>query len=211
MPRAPDEGPDVELEMDEELRDASLSPHLDRDDDFWRYASVASGNAEAGASAQRMGVEPAASSTPPAALATCVPADDRMQTWHGQGWHLLLGEGVEGLGSPTPPQLHDGSDMGVGIGEGVSGGCSAGAGDDEETNRASVDNQQSAMGDEVCKRARTRTRTHIRVCTHTHARCTYTYTRTTERARVRVCARTHTRTHTTSCRLPSSHAWTETT
>ena len=88
------------------------------------------------------------------------------------------------------------SDMGVGIGEGVSGGCSAGAGDDEETNRASVDNQQSAMGDEVCKRARTRTRTHIRVCTHTHMHAAHTHILAQPNARARARARAHTHTHT---------------
>ena len=100
-----------------------------------------------------MGVEPAASSTSPAALATCVPGDDRMHA--GQGWHLLPGEGGEGLGSPILPQLRDdsdmgmGMDMGMGLGGGVGGGCSAGAGDDDDTNQAYLDAPQPAMGDKV--------------------------------------------------------------
>ena len=122
MPRAPDEGaagplvegaagPLVELEIHEGAVGAALAPEMGEDlaslftaqdgDDMFANASptgwrtVASDYPAAGASAHRMGVEPAASSTSPAALATCVPGDDRMHA--GQGWHLLPGEGGEGL------------------------------------------------------------------------------------------------------------------
>ena len=84
--------------------------------------------------------------------------------------------------------------------------------DDEETNRASVDNQQSAMGDEVCKRARTRTRahahahTHILAQPHTRARA-HTHTHTHTHTHARTPTRTHTRTRTRTRAHTRARGW----
>ena len=189
MPRAPDEGaagPVVELELDEELRDASLSPHLDGDDD---------------PAALAMDVAPGDGQGRPLAL--------------GEGDESLVDPISPHLrdGSDVIMGMEMGMGLSAGVGGGRSVGAGddddVGAGDDDDTNQAFLDAPQPAMGDTV----RTRVRTHARVhtCMHTHT-CTrttaHTRAHTSAHTRARTRTQTHTHTHTTACRTrcwPKQH------